>query len=62
MIAPSTIHVRPSIVIAGRGLAVDDAGPGAGEALDDGWEAPGQVVARVAVQPHAQICARLCQE
>src|SRR5262249_32956554 len=26
MIAPTTIHVRPSVVIAGRGLAVDDAG------------------------------------
>ena len=45
-------------------LRVDDAGPGAqaGDALDDGQEAPGQVIAGVAVQPHAQIRARLCQE
>jgi hypothetical protein len=52
MIAPSTIHVRPSVVVAGRGLAVDDdAGPGAGDALDDGREVPGQVVAGYSLMP-----------
>jgi hypothetical protein len=45
MIAPSTIHVRPSVVVAGRGLAVGDAGSGAGDTLDDGREAPGQIIA-----------------
>ena len=29
-----------AVVIADRGFAVDDAGPGAGDALDDGREAP----------------------
>src|SRR5262249_26462825 len=45
---------RPAVVIAGDGLAIDDAGARAQacQRLDDQREAVSEVVARTAVEPH----------
>jgi hypothetical protein len=47
---------RHAIVIARDRLSIDDAGARAqaGQRFDDQWEAPRQLIARAAVQPHAR--------
>jgi hypothetical protein len=51
------VEARDPVIAARHRLAVDDAGARAqpGEGLDDEREAPRQIIARPAVEPHAVV-------
>ena len=51
---PEPVKRRHAVMATSNGLAINDAGarPQAGQGLNDQWEAPGEIIAGPAVEPH----------